>query len=116
EVLEENRLIRYLVHQPDQRFSSGVSGALPTAAELDGLLPCDLKVPLAADASQLLAVATAAAGHDFVLIGPPGTGKSQTIANMIVQCLSQGRSVLFVAEKTAALEVVQRRLERAGLG
>ena len=116
DVLEENRLIRYLVRQPDQPYSSGGSGPLPTPEDVDRLSPGDLKAPLPADSSQLRAVATAAAGHDFVLIGPPGTGKSQTIANIIAQCLSQRRSVLFVAEKTAALEVVQRRLELAGLG
>ncbi|MFW8584107.1 AAA domain-containing protein [Rhizobium beringeri] len=54
--------------------------------------------------------------RDFVLIGPPGTGKSQTIANMIAQCLSAKKSVLFVAEKTAALDVVYRRLREHGLG
>ena len=58
----------------------------------------------------------AAEGHDFVLIGPPGTGKSQTITNMIAQCLATGKSVLFVAEKTAALNVVYRRLREHGLG
>ncbi|MFO0060512.1 MAG: DUF4011 domain-containing protein, partial [Planctomyces sp.] len=116
DVLEENRLIHYLVRQPDQPYSSGGSGPLPTPEDVDRLSPGDLKAPLPADSSQLRAVATAAAGHDFVLIGPPGTGKSQTIANIIAQCLSQRRSVLFVAEKTAALEVVQRRLELAGLG
>jgi len=50
-----------------------------------------------------------------VLIGPPGTGKSQTIANIIATSLAQGRTVLFVAEKRAALEVVQKRLKDVGL-
>ncbi|CAH2601092.1 conserved protein of unknown function [Rhodovastum atsumiense] len=75
----------------------------------------DLVCPLDADGSQLRAVAAAAAGQSFVLIGPPGTGKSQTIANIIADALARGRSVLFVAEKRAALEVVQRRLHRVGL-
>jgi len=57
----------------------------------------------------------AAAGHDFVLEGPPGTGKSQTIANIIAHCLAHGKRVLFVAEKRAALEVVYRRLREEGL-
>ena len=48
--------------------------------------------------------------------GPPGTGKSQTIANMIAELLEKGRTVLFVSEKAAALEVVQKRLIAAGLG
>lgn len=54
--------------------------------------------------------------HNLVVIGPPGTGKSQTIANLIAALLAQGKTVLFVAEKRAALEVVQSRLERVGLG
>jgi len=69
-----------------------------------------------ADSSQLSAVLAASKGKDFVLIGPPGTGKSQTIANVIAQCLGEGKRVLFVAEKIAALEVVHRRLKEVGLG
>jgi very-short-patch-repair endonuclease len=75
-----------------------------------------LVCPLEADSSQLRAVAAAGEGKSFVLIGPPGTGKSQTIANIIANTLSQGRTVLFVAEKRAALEVVQRRMRQIGLG
>ena len=51
-----------------------------------------------------------------MIVGPPGTGKSQTIANMIANCLGVGKTVLFVAEKTAALDVVYRRLREHGLG
>lgn len=88
-----------------------------TPGELDqNLAPKELATPLPADSSQLSAVIAAAQGRDFVLIGPPGTGKSQTIANIICQCLAQGKTVLFVAEKAAALDVVQRRLEAHGLG
>jgi very-short-patch-repair endonuclease len=75
-----------------------------------------LVCPLEADSSQLQAVAAAHAGKSFVLIGPPRTGKSQTIANIIADTLAQGRTVLFVAQKRAALEVVQRRLRHIGLG
>ena len=78
--------------------------------------PSALFAPLDCDASQLAAVLAAADGRSFVLQGPPGTGKSQTITNLIAQCLVAGKSVLFVAEKMAALEVVQRRLTAAGLG
>ncbi|MFH4385343.1 AAA domain-containing protein, partial [Acinetobacter baumannii] len=53
--------------------------------------------------------------YDLVLEGPPGTGKSQTITNLIAQALADGKSVLFVAEKRAALEVVHRRLVNVGL-
>ena len=71
---------------------------------------------LDADSSQQAAIVAARDGASFVLQGPPGTGKSQTIANIISEALAAGRSVLFVSEKMAALEVVQRRLEQAGLG
>ncbi len=74
-----------------------------------------MAVPLAADSSQMVAIAQAAAGQSFVLHGPPGTGKSQTITNMIANALYNGKSVLFVAEKMAALSVVQRRLAKLGL-
>ena len=71
--------------------------------------------PLSADASQLTAVIYSGLGKSFVLHGPPGTGKSQTIANIIAHNLSLGRRVLFVAEKKAALEVVYGRLAKLGL-
>ena len=73
-------------------------------------------MPLPADSSQLAATLAAAQGRDFVVVGPPGTGKSQTIANMIAACLAAKKTVLFVAEKTAALDVVYRRLRGHGLG
>src|SRR4051794_26056730 len=57
-----------------------------------------------------------AKGKDFVLVGPPGTGKSQTIANLIAQCLAERKTVLFVSEKIAALDVVYRRLREVELG
>lgn len=69
-----------------------------------------------ADSSQLRAIAAVSRGHPLVLEGPPGTGKSQTITNLIAQALAEGKSVLFVAEKMAALQVVHSRLVSAGLG
>ena len=69
-----------------------------------------------ADSSQRAAIRAAADGKSFVVDGPPGTGKSQTIANIIATLIPQGKSVLFVSEKAAALEVVQNRLEAVGLG
>lgn len=76
----------------------------------------DVFLPLPADASQLFAIEAATSGESFVLHGPPGTGKSQTITALIANALAKGRTVLFVAEKMAALEVVQRRLDKIGLG
>ena len=57
-------------------------------------------MPLLADSSQTAAVVAAARGKDYVLFGPPGSGKSQTIANMIVQLMGDGKTVLFVSQKT----------------
>jgi len=77
--------------------------------------PEDTPLVLDADSSQRAAIAAAIAGRSFVMDGPPGTGKSQTIANMIGALLHAGRTVLFVSEKAAALEVVRNRLADAGL-
>ncbi|MCA9171241.1 MAG: DUF4011 domain-containing protein, partial [Planctomycetales bacterium] len=117
EQLEQNRVVRHLIQSPDQPFSSAVSAPLPRPHEIDTRFTPDRMVhPLAADSSQLAAVMAASEGHDLVVVGPPGTGKSQTIANTIAQCLAVGKRVLFVAEKTAALDVVHRRLREIGLG
>ncbi|MBO3741927.1 DUF4011 domain-containing protein [Actinoplanes flavus] len=78
--------------------------------------PEDVPLVLDADSSQRACVAAALAGHSFVMDGPPGTGKSQTVANMIGALLHAGKSVLFVSEKVAALDVVHHRLTDAGLG
>ena len=75
----------------------------------------DTFLPVPVDASQLHAIKMAANGISFVLHGPPGTGKSQTITAMIANALSKGKTVLFVAEKRAALEVVQKRLSVLGI-
>ena len=66
------------------------------------------------DAYQLEAI-NASTSSSFVLHGPPGTGKSQTITNMILHNLNLGKKVLFVAEKQAALNVVSDRLSKLGL-
>jgi hypothetical protein len=69
-----------------------------------------------ADSSQSKAIQAAMSGKNLVIQGPPGTGKSQTITNIIAEAIGQGKTVLFVAEKMAALEVVKRRLDKLGLG
>ena len=84
--------------------------------DLDAAIaPSDLCTPLPFDSSQLHAIVASAQGKSFILHGPPGTGKSQTITNMITNALYHGKRVLFVAEKMAALSVVQHRLEKLGL-
>ncbi len=75
----------------------------------------EVLLPMPADASQLFAIEAACRGNSFVLHGPPGTGKSQTITSLIANALAMGKSVLFVAEKMAALEVVQKRLNKIGI-
>lgn len=67
------------------------------------------------DSSQALAILEAKSGRSMVIEGPPGTGKSQTITNLMADAINQGKKVLFVAEKRAALEVVWRNLEKVGL-
>lgn len=87
------------------------------AAELDrDFAPERTSQVTNADSSQLRAILAVSRKHDLVLEGPPGTGKSQTITNLIAQALSENKTVLFVAEKMAALEVVYNRLVEAGLG
>ena len=71
---------------------------------------------LPADSSQHSAVLDVATGMSLVVEGPPGTGKSQTIVNLIANAIDKGKKVLFLAQKTAALEVVRQRLENIGLG
>ena len=113
--LMRNRVVRHLVESPHEPYPHVTP--FPDPHTLDARYPATTTYcPLPADASQLAAVMAAAAGQDFLLIGPPGTGKSQTITNLITHCLAEGKTVLFIAEKTAALEVVHRRLEAAGLG
>src|SRR6202012_3366382 len=68
-----------------------------------------------ADSSQTVAIEEVAQGRHLVIKGPPGTGKSQTITNIIATAAAQGRTVLFVAEKMAALDVLHRRLRDVGL-
>lgn len=78
--------------------------------------PIELHHVVDADSSQTVAIAEAAGGRSLVVKGPPGTGKSQTITNIIAAAVARGKKVLFVAEKMAALDVVHRRLQQVGLG
>ncbi|MGO9741679.1 MAG: DUF3320 domain-containing protein [Roseiarcus sp.] len=116
DLLKKNPVVRHLIDTPQQTYP-GTEKPLPDERRLDQeISPRDLFMPLPADSSQTAAVVAAERGHDFVLFGPPGTGKSQTIANMIVQLLAVGKTVLFVSQKTTALEVVRRRLNDVGIG
>lgn len=115
--LMQSELVRYLIERGQKQASLPEQGEFIEAEKLDDAINiAELFIPLPADSSQIAAVVASARGRDFVLDGPPGTGKSQTIANMIAHNLAMGRRVLFVAEKKAALDVVYRRLEAQGLG
>ena len=111
--LQEHPVIRSLIEQQikwtDDRPAADARQTDQSEA------PQAFAVPLDVDSSQLEAVVESGQGKSFILHGPPGTGKSQTITNMIANALYQGKRVLFVAEKMAALSVVQKRLEKIGL-
>lgn len=114
ETLEQSPIVRHLAYHPGDSFRDPAAVEQP---ELD-VFEVDeaaVPVPIPADGSQLRAIAAAAEGRTFVLEGPPGTGKSQTITNLIAHALGLGKTVLFVAEKQAALDVVKRRLDKVGL-
>ncbi|RBY84421.1 DUF4011 domain-containing protein [Blastococcus sp. TF02A-26] len=108
----ENPLVAHLLHGPTEAFADPAPDTAGTV-DLDELAA---QCPVPADASQLRAIAEAGAGRTFVLEGPPGTGKSQTITNLLTRAVADGKRVLFVAEKRAALDVVARRLDAVGMG
>ena len=91
--LRQNRLVKHLIDGSVETYGDDRRHHAPMAPEeIDRRrLPRDLLTPLPADSSQLAAVLAASEGHDFILIGPPGTGKSQTITNIIAQCLGEAR-------------------------
>jgi hypothetical protein len=107
-ILMENSVVRHLVEHSGDAFDQ---------AALDDVLFKEENqvLPLAADGSQMTAIAAAMDGKSFVLEGAPGSGKSQTIANLIARGLEMGKRVLFVSKKEAALKVVSQRLETIGL-
>ena len=90
---------------------------IPEDAPIDPFIaPADMCHIVDSDSSQALVVHEVRRGRDMVVQGPPGTGKSQTIANIVAAAIADGKTVLFVAEKMAALEVVKRRLDANGVG
>ena len=118
-------LVRQLAgERPDSSSHGGDATpvAFPPDSELKGgklddlLRLGDQCTVLKADFSQLQAVEAARRGHNLVVHGPPGTGKSQTITNIIATLIADGKRVLFVSEKRAALDVVKRNIESCGLG
>ncbi|RDV11468.1 DUF3320 domain-containing protein [Pontibacter diazotrophicus] len=111
--LSQNKIVKSLISgmlewQPE---------ALPEIEALDSELhPAEIALPISTDSSQFAAILSSAKDKSFVLHGPPGTGKSQTITNIIANALYAGKKVLFVSAKKAALDVVEKRLESIGIG
>ena len=115
EQLKGNRVVKHLIENPGQAFARDEKDGEFERLD-DSHRPQDILAPLLSDSSQLKAICVVDSGRDLVLEGPPGTGKSQTITNLIAHTLAKGKTVLFVSEKLAALEVVHRRLVNINLG
>ena len=96
----------------DEPALGAITGQLPGAGTAGENPP----LVLDADSAQRACVMAALAGLSFTVDGPPGTGKSQTIANVIGALLHAGKTVLLVSEKAVALDAVAERLTGAGLG
>jgi very-short-patch-repair endonuclease len=111
--LSEHTLIRPLV---SEGFEADDALLDEDAAIDEHIAPAEMVHIVDSDSSQTLAVHEVRKGRNLVIQGPPGTGKSQTIANIIASAVADGKTVLFVAEKMAALEVVKRRLDNTGVG
>ena len=112
DLLAESDLVAAVAGDPEaQRL---VAAEHPARENSDA--PEDDYSVLDADSSQRHAIDTVLAGQSLVIHGPPGTGKSQTIANLIAALVAHGRKVLFVAEKRAAIDAVLSRLQGVELG
>lgn len=115
--LADHPLLQYFLSSSDDEQQSHGSEPL-TEHLIDNIKDIHTSFPLIydADSSQHSALIDVVNGRNLVIEGPPGTGKSQTITNLIAASINKGLSVLFVAEKLAALEVVKRRLDLVNLG
>ncbi|WP_159449218.1 DUF4011 domain-containing protein [Demequina sp. NBRC 110055] len=117
EAIIEHPLFRAVATSDPLKQSDEFQFEATGVGDIDDIAPAETNpLVLDADSSQRVAVHAAVSGKSFVMDGPPGTGKSQTIANMIGALLHDGKTVLFVSEKMAALDVVRNRLTDAGLG
>lgn len=111
--LTDQRIVRSLLGDGFEPWEQMLSDDDPIDPHIS---PAEMLHIVDCDSSQTLAVHDVRRGADLVIQGPPGTGKSQTIANVIASAIADGKTVLFVAEKMAALDVVKRRLDQAGVG
>lgn len=114
EDLKENLFVNHLVERPHDPYNQQSSFIDHDKVD-EKIDPKNIFTPHNCDSSQLVAVEASGRPQDFVLEGPPGTGKSETIANIICHNIALGRKILFVAEKMAALNVVYRRMEKVQL-
>lgn len=106
--------VRHLI---DRSGMEHLNGVFPDRFKLDDERdPAQTFCPMLCDSSQLAAIYAASEDKSYVIEGPPGTGKSQTITNIIAHCAGTGKRVLFLSEKITALDVVKRRLVSEGLG
>ncbi|MDL2261095.1 DUF4011 domain-containing protein [Methanimicrococcus sp. OttesenSCG-928-J09] len=109
---ETHPLINQVFNPSDENYDGGFA-----ENEVDLKLSTDSVYHIVnADSSQISVIEDVKSGKNLVVEGPPGTGKSQTITNLIAELLMSGKSVLFVSEKMAALQVVKKRLDAIGLG
>jgi len=115
EALARHPIIAGIAGDSDATAEARGDRSLEDPERIDERPPEQEFLILDADSSQQQAIGAALAGQNGVMSGPPGTGKSQTIANLIAEAVARGRTVLFVAEKRAALDVVLERLRRAQL-
>lgn len=116
DMILESALIAGLTGR-DERLREQLTFNPADPRDIDDIAPPETTpLILDADSSQRVAIAATHEGRSFVLDGPPGTGKSQTIANIIATLMSSGKRVLFVSEKAVALDVVRDRLSHRGLG
>lgn len=113
EEIQKSSIVKSLI---DGRLTHTLENVENNAESLENISAAELILPISTDNSQLNAVKNAHLNKSFILHGPPGTGKSQTITNIIADALANDKKVLFVAAKKAALDVVHSRLENIGLG
>lgn len=113
--LEKSPLVNHLVEKPGSLYPHKAEFIAQEDVD-EKIKPEEFFAPLNADSSQMVAIEASTRGKDFVLEGPPGTGKSETIANIVAHNIALGKKVLFVSEKMAALDVVYSRLKEVGLG
>ncbi len=116
EAMSTHTVVRAIAGDPEARRDLIAAQPAVDARAPDLVGPATEHLVLDADASQSHVIASVLAGGNLVVQGPPGTGKSQTIANLVAALAAEGRSVLFVAEKRAAIDAVTDRLEYVGLG